>query len=485
MLYPVALSLLRALPEHEYVQTERAPAWFAVAIGAGLTVLSLLALTALPHEGDQVFIGFSATSPLLMVDAYTLWGSALLGVMLAVASWVPAARRSLVPHSTWPFSIILLLTWASLLMLFGVQLRVILLGWLAVLGGIIGLWWYLFRPQRNWFHFEIALVLLLSAILGGSGLLWMLRLTHGEILINLWSTLLSASPRATNGVVLLLAIGWLGPAAYLPWWLWMRREEESMVFLPAALLLATVGHLTLVHVLFLSFPAASAAFRQATGVEYLFLVRQVLGWLLAWGLLALLMGAGWLAYITIQQHKVRISSLRPLTLVATGMLILGVAGGLLAQGAQGIIGLCWMQLTWVGVIGIWLSAGGLLPVLASAERPERRTVQVALWVALVTLAALPPLAGFHGLAALWSALNQAAIPPALIVFTLVVTGLCTALLLPRWVAAQQAETPRAGVGWGILAPFLLALVLVACGLLSRQLTPGFELIKQSLLQMQK
>ncbi len=338
MLYPVVLVLLRALPEHEYVQTERAPAWFAVAIGAGITLLSLRAFAALPREGDQVFIGFSGTAPLLMVDAYTLWGSALLGIVLAVACWVPAARRSLVPHSTWPFVIILLLTWAALLMLFGVQLRVILVGWLALLGGIIGLWWTLFHPQRKWFHFEPALVLLLSAILGGSGLLWMIRVTHGEILTNLYSALLSSSPHATNGIVLLLAMGWLGPAAYLPWWLWVRREEESMVYLPAALLLATAGHLTLVHVLFLSFPAAGAAFNQATGVEYLFLVRRVLGWLLAWGLLAVLTGAGWLAYRTILMHKVRISSLRPLILVTTGLLILGVAGGLLAQGGQGSSG---------------------------------------------------------------------------------------------------------------------------------------------------
>ncbi len=79
----------------------------------------------------------------------------------------------------------------------------------------------------------------------------------------------------------------------------------------------------------------------------------------------------------------------------------------------------------------------------------------------------------------------AGIPPALIVFALLVTGLCTALLLPRWVAVQQAETPRPGAGWGILAPFLLALILVTCGLLARQFAPGFELIKQSLLQMQK
>ena len=47
-----------------------------------------------------------------------------------------------------------------------------------------------------------------------------------------------------------------------------------MVYLPAALVLATVSHLTLAHVLFLSFPAARSAFVQATGVESLFLVRR-------------------------------------------------------------------------------------------------------------------------------------------------------------------------------------------------------------------
>lgn len=485
MLYPAALAVLRALPEHEYIQTERAPAWFAVVIGGAIAILSVLALVAMHGESDQVFIGFPSASPLLMADAYTLWSSALLGALLAVVSWVPAARRSLVPRSAWPFTILLLLTWVALLMLFGVQLRVVLAGWLALIAGILGLWWFLYRPRQHWFHFEIALLLLLAAICGGSGMLWLQGLAHGEILTNLWSILLSASPRATNGIMLLLALGWLGPAAYLPWWLWMRREEQSMIFLPAALLLATVGHLTLVHLLFLAFPAGGSAFVQATGVEYLFLVRRVLGWMLAWGLLALLAGAGWLAYMLVLQRKVQQESLRALSLVATGMLILGVAGGLLAQQGKGISGLCWVQLAWVGFNSIWLSASGMLPVLTSNEHTERRTVQVALWVALATLVAVPPLAGFHGLAALWSTLHQAGLPPTLIVFTLAVSLLCAGAMLPRWVTLQRAETPRAGAGWGILGPFLMTLVLLACGLLAYQLTPGFELVKQSLLQALK
>ena len=85
-----------------------------------------------------------------MVDAYTLWGSALLGSVLLVTAWVPAARRSLVPRSAGPFIIILSLTWAALIMLFGVQLPVILVGWLAVLAGVIGLWCFLYRPWRQW-----------------------------------------------------------------------------------------------------------------------------------------------------------------------------------------------------------------------------------------------------------------------------------------------------------------------------------------------
>lgn len=485
LLYPAVLPVLRALPEHEYVQTERAPAWFAVVIGIAIALLSLRALVAMHGESEQVFIGWPSATPLLMADAYTLWCSALLGTLLAAVSWVPAARRSLVPHSAWPFALILWLTWVALLMLFGVQLKVILLGWLALWLGLIGLWWRLYRPRRQWCHLEFAVIMLLALLCGGSGMLWLLHLAHGEILTNVWSTLLSASPHATNSIILLLALGWLGPAAYLPWWLWMRRDESSVVLLPAALLLAAVGHFTLVHVLFLAFPAAGSAFVQATGVEYLFLVRRVLGWMLAWGLLALLAGAGWLGSLVVRQRAVRQESLRPLSLVATGMLILGVAGGLFAQQGQGIPGLCWMQLAWVGFTAVWLAAGNLLPVLQRTERTERRTLEVALWVALLALAAVPPLAGFHALAALSPALQQAGLPPALIVFTLAVALLSAGVLLPRWVALQAAETPRPGVGWGILGPFLLALLLLASALLAHQLTPALALVKQSLLQALK
>ncbi len=369
-LYPVARAVLRALPEHEYVQTERAPAWFAVVIGGAIALLSLLALLAMRGESDQVFIGFPALPPLLMVDAYTLWSSMLLGALLAAASWVPAARRSLGAQSSWPFTIILLLTWLALWMLYGVQLQVVLVGWLALLAGSLGLWWFLFRPRHQWVHVEFALLLLLAAVCGGCGLLWLLRLTHGDILTNLWSTLLSTSPRATNGVMLLLALGWLGPAAYLPWWLWLRREEKAIVFLPAGLLLATAGHLTLVHVLFLAFPAGGNAFVQATEVEPLFLVRRVLGWMLAWGLLALLSGAGWLGYKCVVQRNIQLASLRALSLVATGLLILGVTGGLLAQQEQGIPGLCWIQLAWIGFTSIWLTAGGCSPCWHAASGPN-------------------------------------------------------------------------------------------------------------------
>lgn len=483
MCYPLALALIRRLPAHEYEQAVRAPAWLAVITGAGLLLLSILALARMPLDGEQVFIGFPSSSPLLMVDAYTLWASALLGAVLAVAAWVPAARRSLVPHSIWPFIVILLLTWTALLMLCGVHLKITLLGWLALLGGVIGLWAFLFRPQGRWHQLEPALVLLLAGILGGSGLLWLLQLAHGDILTNLWSNLLSASPRATNGLVLLLALGWLGPAVYLPWWLWTRRDEQAMVFLPAALLLAVVGPLTLVHVLFLSFPVSGTELTQLVPeAKPLFLVRNVLGWLLAWGLLALLTGAGWLACLVVQYRKAHPGLLRPLVLVSTGLLLLGIAGGLLGQRGNGLLGMLWLQLAWVGSLGIWPAANGLLPALTRNERGERATVLLSCWLALAALVAVPWLPGYRGLAALWGVLSQAAMPPGLIVFALIVTALSAGYLLPRWAATQQADTPHPGVGWGIIAPFAMAFCLVACGLLASQFHTLFALIRQSLLQ---
>jgi len=482
MCYPLVLRLLRALPEHEYTQAERAPAWLTVVIGGAIVLCSKLALGLIPAQGEQVLIGFRASaSSLLTIDAYTLWGSMLLGAVLAVSAWVPAARRSLVPRSGGPFIIILLLTWAALLMLFGVQFHVVLVGWLALLSGVIGLWWFLFRPQRQWYHLELALVLLLAGVLGGWGLLWLTQLAHGAILTNVWTMLLRVnSPSTTNAVVLLLALGWLGPAAYLPWWLWTRRGEQAMVFLPAALLLATAGHLVLVHVLFLAFPVEARQFTQVFPIKNLFLIRQVLGWMLAWGLLALLAGAGLLTYAVVMRQQVQQGTLRALTLVATGLLVLGIAGGVLTQQERGVAGLLWLQLTWVGVIVVWLAAGGLLPVLTRAERPERMTVLIACWLALAALVALPPLPGFHGLTALWPVWQQAGIPPALVLFTLVLTTLATAYLLPRVAAVQAADTPRPGVGWGIIGPFLLALGLLLSGLLASQLTPYAKLIFQSL-----
>ncbi len=82
-------------------------------------------------------------------------------------------------------------------------------------------------------------------------------------------------------------------------------------------------------------------------------------------------------------------------------------------------------------------------------------------------------------------MHQAGLPPALLIITLAVSLICAGLMLPRWVALQVTDTPRAGAGWGILGPFLMMLVLLVCGLLAHQLLPGFDLVKQSLLQALK
>jgi hypothetical protein len=480
-IYPLVLRTLLSLPLDEYAQAARAPAWFTVIIGGTQAVLALWALGALP-SGDQVFIGRLDIGPLLMADAYTLWGSVVLGTVLAVGAWVPAARRSVPAPSLFPFPFFLLLAWLAQIMLFSIHFPLTLVSWLLLLAGVAVTWWVLYRPRRQWREFEMPLVLVFVALVGTAGMLWLNRLAHGDVLPTAYSFLLSASPQATNATVLLLVLAWLGPAVYLPWWLWARRDEPSMIWLPAALSLCVAAQFTLVHMLYLAFPPASRDIILHTRITPLFLIDRTLSWMTAWGLLALLIGSGWLAYHLVLRVPVTVNRLRPLALVCGGILLLGISIGLQGQRHGGVTGLFWLQLTWVGMVCTWLAAGGMLSVLAPIEQAERATVQVACWLAVIMLMAFPPGPGFRGLVALWEPMRMLSLPRTLVAFTLVVTGLCAGMALPRWFAQQHVPSPRPGAAWGIGGPFLLAFLLLTLGLFGGQLTPLLDSIHHSLLQ---
>jgi len=480
--FPLALPLVRTLPVEESAQAQRAPSWFVVVIGVTLAVLATLALHLMPPEGDQFFIAWPHGGAVLMIDAYTLWATALLGGALAVGAWVPAARRS-APEAVIPSLLVLALTWFSLLMLYSVNLRGTRFWWLALTAGVIGGWVLLYRPRWNWQELEVPLVLALAGLLGAIGLGWLSAMAPHDTLTKIWSALLFTSPISTNSALLLIVLGWLGPAVYLPWWCWMRREEQAMIWLPSALLFTLVGCFTLIHLLFLAFPAENPSLSNMAHLEHLFLIKRLLGWMLIWGFMALLTGAGWLGYTAFIKPQQETGALRPLALVAAGMLLLGFSIGLQSPWQQqGIIGLLWLQLTWTGTVVIWLSAGALLPALALQERGERGIVLAALWISLAALVALPPGPGFYGLAALWEAMGQFDAPRVLVVLALLVSGLSAGFMLPRWALRQYARLPRPGVGWGIIGPFAVAFVLVACGLLAPRLGPVMNLIRESLLQ---
>jgi hypothetical protein len=256
-----------------------------------------------------------------------------------------------------------------------------------------------------------------------------------------------------------------------------------------AVVLPVVGVLALVRLLFFIFPAGGGNFVQLPGVEHVFLLRQLLNWLLAWGILALLVGAGWLAAAVARRRPVTSQTLRPVSFVAAGLLLLGLAGGVLgaAEGwpsphGEAAIGLLWLVLAWAGNLAIWLSVVHLLPVLAATEHGERLSLYFACWVATAILVACPLTAGYWGLANCWMSWQQYHTPPVLIVTALLVSAGSLLLLLPRWLRTLMAQTPRIGAGWGILGPFMLACALLVCGLCAGPLHPLFLLIRQSLLQ---
>ena len=480
-LLPALLALAKRLSQEEYDQAVRAPAWLMVLVGAGLVALGGIALSHWTKDMWPIYLGLNMARPTLMVDAYTLWSTVLLGAFLAVGAWVPGARRSLVPHTLWPTFVTLVLTWLALLMLHSLHIELLLGCWLGIVGGCIALWLWLLRPRFHVAALEVALVLALAAVLSTIGLLWLRGLVNGDSLDHAWRQVLNAPPRAISGALVLTLLGLVGPAFYLPWWLWTRREEGAMLWMPAALLTAGVGPLALVRLLYFAFPARSAALQQLTGTEQLEFITRILGWLTTWGLLAVCVGAGWMVWLVVRRREPA-EGLRPLALTAPGLLLLGLAGGLNAQQGTGIAGMLWLQLTWVAVTGVWVAGNGLLPALAPAERTERGVVHTAQLLALAALVAVPFTAGSRGLAPLLAALARLSTPTPLLVLCLVVTALGSLLLLPRWLRPAEGALPRTGTAWGILGPFALALLLTLAGLLATRLTPLFELIRTSLLQ---
>lgn len=487
-LYPLILRSLRRIPAHEYAQLERTPAWFTVAVGGGIALLSLIGLRQVAPDGAQVFLGLPRTNALLLVDAYTLWGSMILGMVMAVAAWVPAARRSLAPRNLPYFLVTLVLAWFALLLLFSVQWSVLLTSWLLLLIGLLLLWTVLFRPGWRWEQLEIFVVLALAGIAGSIGLVWLRGIAQGNDLATMWSVLFSAAPRAVNGALLFIALGWVGPAVYLPWWLWQRRTEEGMVWMPAGLVTAVAGVLALVRLLFFTFPPGGGALAQVPGVEQFFLIQRLLGWMLAWGMLSLLAGTVWIAILAAMRRPLTAGSFRPLMLVASGLLLMGLAGGLLGmagtdmQRNTAINGLLWAVFMWAGGVTVWLCAGHLLPALALHERSERTALHVACWLALAGTVAIPPTAGFRGVAALWPAWQHAGLSPILVLASLAVTAIAIGVQLPRWVKLLAAPEARPGAGWGVLGPFALAVMLLVWGLFAGPFAPLFMLIRHSLLQ---
>ena len=489
-LFAVLLRPLRKIPAHEYEQLVRAPAWLVTMIGVGITLLSLVALVQVARGDAQVFYGSTRGVTLLMGDAYTFWGSALLGAVLATAAWAPAARRTLVPRALPYFLLLLLLTWCALLLLFSVQLPLTVLSWLLLLGGVVVLWAWLYHPPWRWEFMEVPVVLGLAGVLGCLGLSRLHAMAPSADLSGLWNVLLASSASSMHLALLLVLLGWLGPAVYLPWWVWRRSEEVTLIWTPAALLLAVSGVLALIRLVFFAFPVGGGGvLAQLPGVDQLTLIKRLISWVAGWGIIALLLSAGWLVVNVGRWRRAAWGVLQPLPLAAAGLLLLGLAAGLFGLVAevgprrdQALNGLLWLLPTWAGALVICLTAGSLLSALTLRERTERRVLQASVWGALAALVALPPSSGFRGVLADYPTWRIAGMSPRLVLLLLVLLAIGAGLQLPAWCRRRVAETPRAGTGWGIIAPFLFALLLVTGGLLAGPLSPLFTLIRQSLLQ---
>ena len=489
--FALLLKPLRVLPQHEYDQLVRVPAWFVVVIGFGISLLSCVACAQVSAGALQLFVGGGRDSaPLLMVDMYALWGSMLLGLVMAVSGWVPAARRSLA-HRALPYCVMLLMAcWLALLMLFSISLAISLICWLLLLGLVLCMWAMMFRPDWRWVQIEILVLLALAAVCGVFGLLLLRTLIHHAELSGMWSILLTAPPRVTHSALLLIILGWLGPAVYLPWSVWQRQEEKAMVWIPGVLLLTCASVLALIRLLFFALPPGGEAIAiQMPGSEYLLLIALLLRWMLAWGFLALLLGAAWLAYLVVRKRQNQAYVLRPLTIVVAGLLLSGIAGSMLGQigpfpldRANALNGVFWIVPLWIGSITTWLAGKNLLPTLAVEERVERRAILVALWMMLAMLAAFPLTAGFQALRALWSPWKLYGFRPELLLMLLLLSVVSFVLLLLPWSREHVAPVARVGAGWGSIGPLFFALVLLVYGIFAMPHSPLLLLLRQSLLQ---
>lgn len=471
-LYALALLPLKNIPAHEYAQAVRAPIWLVVLVSGSLVPLALLALAAAPPGSYPAGVYLTSKS-LLRVDGYALWGCAVLGAVMAVATWVPAARRSLRDHSLGPSLLLLALLWCAQLLLFCVRLETLLAVWMALLAGTALLWAWVGRPRWQWEDMEPLAILGVAMLCGWSGLDWLQGLTHGAPLADAWSEILIAAPRAASGAMLLVMFGWLGPAVYLPWWLGKRREEAVQAWLPAALVLAVGGPLALARLFWAIFPSLDLG----ALVERLFLVRNLLTWLQAWGVLALVLGAGWLVINVWRQRRNPVMALRPLPLAISGLMLLGLVMALQTQTTAGVAGLVWLLMAWAGSITLTLTAGNMLDALTPSGNTERMIVTVCAWAGIGWLA----VAALLGLVSGWSSLTAIHAPAALILFAVLVTLVCAGILLPRWLRDRYATVPYPGASWGILAPFCLALLLAILAMLAGLMGPVMEAIKRGLI----
>lgn len=472
-LYALALLPLRYIPKHEYDQAVRAPLWLVVLVCGSMPALALLALGQAPADGTPALAGWPHGPALLRADGFSLWGAAVLGAAAAAAAWVPAARRTLGARALAPAALLLLALQAALLLLFGRWLGQLLAAWLGLLLAAGLLWAWLARPRRRWEDWEPLAALALSALCAVIGLLWLQGLARNAPLSDAWSTIIIAPPRAVNGAIFFCLLGWLLPAVYLPWWLAGRRDDAVQAWAPAAMLAALAGPLALLRVYWAFFPTLHGNLPE----DVAFVTRNLLIWLQAWGVLALVIGAGWLVYHAWRWKGQALAALRPLPLAAAGLLLIGLAPCLQTQSAAGVAACVWLYLAWAGSTTLLLTAGVMLDALTPSRTAERRILAAGAWSGLGWLL----IASVLGLVAGWGSFAAIGAPRPLILLALLVTAAATAWLLPRWLRDRYATIPYPGAGWGILAPFSLTLLLLALLLLAARLAPHLTLIHRGLM----
>jgi hypothetical protein len=262
-----------------------------------------------------------------------------------------------------------------------------------------------------------------------------------------------------------------------------------LIWTPAALLLAVTGVLSLIRLVFFAFPIGGGEIlAQLPGVDHLALIKRLLSWVAGWGMIALTLGAGWMVINLVLRRRVARGMLDPLPLVAAGILLLGLAAGLYGLVAESgpqrdhaITGLFWMVPTWAGALVIWLTASHLLSAFTLRERTERLIMQVAVWVAFAALIAVPPSSGFRGVQAVYHTWRHSGTSPVIVIILLLLIAVGAGRQIPAWCRSHMATKPHEGAGWGVVSPWLFALLLIIGGLLAGPLTPLFTLMRQSLL----